>query len=266
MQPVTSPGATVTSTTTTTTRLLEVKVVDPAVSGWESFDVSAGVRSWKTTSSDQMMTTTTTLGLEVKVTTTDDRPMEVNAVISVGDREDSAPESIVPLLVTYGDDRKQRNFDDDDVMSGRQNRDRLRHRNRSGRIRKRASSSSSSASINRRKRPSSVGGGRALSLCRRRPLYIDFKELEWNDWIFAPPGYDAFLCNGTCPVVLPDHLNATNHAQIQSLLHSVDRSVVPAPCCVPTALSTISMLYVNEMDKVVLKNYEDMVVDACGCR
>ena len=41
---------------------------------------------------------------------------------------------------------------------------------------------------------------------------------------------------------------------------------MPAPCCVPTALSAISLLYVDDDDKVVLRNYRDMVVEACGCR
>jgi len=91
-------------------------------------------------------------------------------------------------------------------------------------------------------------------------------EVEWDDWIIAPPGYHAYVCAGACPMMLADHLNATNHAQVQSLLHSVSSRLVPAPCCVPTALSSISMLYVDENDKVVLRNYRDMVVEACGCR
>jgi len=37
-------------------------------------------------------------------------------------------------------------------------------------------------------------------------------------------------------------------------------------CCVPTELSPISMLYLDEYEKVVLKNYENMVVEGCGCR
>ena len=31
-------------------------------------------------------------------------------------------------------------------------------------------------------------------------------------------------------------------------------------------LSPISMLYLNEFGTVTLKNYEDMVVEGCGCR
>ena len=102
--------------------------------------------------------------------------------------------------------------------------------------------------------------------CRRQSLYVDFSDVGWNDWIVAPPGYHAYYCHGDCPFPLPDHLNTTNHAIVQTLVNSVNPSAVPRACCVPTELSSISMLYIDEYDKVVLKNYHDMVVEACGCR
>ncbi|XP_073978504.1 decapentaplegic morphogen [Rhodnius prolixus] len=102
-------------------------------------------------------------------------------------------------------------------------------------------------------------------ICRRHALYVDFKDVGWDDWIVAPPGYDAYYCYGDCPFPLADHLNSTNHAVVQTLVHSVNPSVVPKACCVPTQLSSISMLYVDD-ENIVLKNYQDMVVEGCGCR
>jgi bone morphogenetic protein 2/4 len=102
--------------------------------------------------------------------------------------------------------------------------------------------------------------------CKRHSLYVDFAEVGWNDWIVAPPGYNAQFCHGDCPFPLADHLNATNHAIVQTMVNSVDPSAVPRSCCVPTELSPISMLYLDEYEKVVLKNYENMVVEGCGCR
>jgi bone morphogenetic protein 2/4 len=102
--------------------------------------------------------------------------------------------------------------------------------------------------------------------CRRQPLYVDFQDVGWNDWIVAPPGYDAFYCHGDCPFPLADHLNSTNHAIVQTLVNSVNPSAVPKACCVPTSLTSISMLYLDEESKVVLKNYQDMAVLGCGCR
>ena len=102
--------------------------------------------------------------------------------------------------------------------------------------------------------------------CRRWPLYVDFGEVGWNDWIVAPAGYQAYYCAGECPFYMPDHLNASNHAVVQALVHSIQPSLVPRPCCVPTEMRPISMLYVDGDDKVIIKNYQDMVVEACGCR
>jgi bone morphogenetic protein 2/4 len=102
--------------------------------------------------------------------------------------------------------------------------------------------------------------------CRRHPLYVDFADVGWNDWIVAPPGYQAYYCKGECPYPLSDNLNATNHAIVQTLINSINPSSVPKACCVPTEFSSISMLYMDENDKVTLKNYQNMVVEACGCR
>lgn len=103
-------------------------------------------------------------------------------------------------------------------------------------------------------------------LCRRHPLYVDFEVVGWNDWIVAPPGYDAYYCHGDCPFPLADHMNSTNHAIVQTLVHSVSPGAVPKACCVPTQLSPISLLFVDEDNRVVLKNYQDMAVVGCGCR
>ncbi|UYV78798.1 BMP2 [Cordylochernes scorpioides] len=102
--------------------------------------------------------------------------------------------------------------------------------------------------------------------CRRHRMYVDFNDVGWNNWIVAPPGYDAYYCLGECKYPLPDHLNTTNHAIVQTLVNSLNPTAVPRACCVPTELSSISMLYINEYEKVVLKNYHEMVVEGCGCR
>ena len=103
-------------------------------------------------------------------------------------------------------------------------------------------------------------------LCRRHSMYVDFAAVGWDDWIVAPSGYEAYFCQGDCMYPIADHLNATNHAIIQTLQNSAEPRAVPRPCCVPTTLGPISMLYTDSDDKTVLKVYHDMVVLGCGCR
>ncbi|XP_061649088.1 protein DVR-1 [Phyllopteryx taeniolatus] len=104
------------------------------------------------------------------------------------------------------------------------------------------------------------------NVCKARRLYVDFKDVGWQDWIIAPQGYVANYCHGECPFPLSDRLNSTNHAILQTLVHSLDPDGTPQPCCVPVRFSPISMLYYDNNDNVVLRHYQDMVVDECGCR
>ena len=102
--------------------------------------------------------------------------------------------------------------------------------------------------------------------CQRYKMFVNFRSVGWHDWIVAPPGYEAHYCKGDCPYPLADHLDPTNHAVVQNLVHSTYPDRVPKACCVPTELSPISMLYLDEDQHVVLKIYQDMVVEKCGCR
>lgn len=101
--------------------------------------------------------------------------------------------------------------------------------------------------------------------CQRLTLYVSFKDLGWQDWIIAPDGYGAFYCHGECSFPLNAHMNATNHAIVQTLVHLMDPSKVPKPCCAPTQLSAITVLYFDDNSNVVLKKYKNMVVKSCGC-
>ncbi|XP_076654184.1 protein 60A-like isoform X1 [Halictus rubicundus] len=103
------------------------------------------------------------------------------------------------------------------------------------------------------------------NLCNMKTLYISFKDLQWHDWIIAPEGYDAFYCSGECNFPLNIYMNASNHAIVQTLVHLLKPNEVPKPCCVPTKLSPISVLYFLDDSNVVLKKYNNMVVNSCGC-
>ncbi|XP_026864684.1 growth/differentiation factor 7 [Electrophorus electricus] len=110
------------------------------------------------------------------------------------------------------------------------------------------------------------GGGRRRTRCSRKPLHVNFKELGWDDWIIAPLEYEAYHCEGVCDFPLRSHLEPTNHAIIQTLMNSMDPETTPPSCCVPSKLSPISILYIDAGNNVVYKQYEDMVVESCGCR
>lgn len=223
------------------TRLIDSKVVDVRDDKPVMLDVLPAVARWLQTASGNH-------GLLIEVTPVDatsDAPTSRSNVRlrRAVDEDDAKWLPKQPILFTYTDDGKNRPRTGEATVS------------RS----KRAPHSSRRATQSRKRKD-----GREN--CRRHPLYVDFQDVGWNDWIVAPPGYDAYYCHGDCPFPLADHLNSTNHAIVQTLVNSVNPSAVPKACCVPTTLTSISMLYLDEESKVVLKNYQDMAVLGCGCR
>uniref|UniRef100_A0A8C1CDH5 Bone morphogenetic protein 2a n=1 Tax=Cyprinus carpio carpio TaxID=630221 RepID=A0A8C1CDH5_CYPCA len=209
------------------TRLLDTRLVQHSLSKWESFDVSPAVTRWTADGHPNH-------GFVVEIVHPDrveqDSKRHVRISRSLHDREDTWPQ-MRPLLVTYSHDGKG------NVLHSREKRQVRTNKQR------------------KKQKPN----------CRRHSLYVDFSDVGWNDWIVAPPGYHAFYCQGECPFPLADHLNSTNHAIVQTLVNSVN-SNIPRACCVPTDLSPVSLLYLDEYERVILKNYQDMVVEGCGCR
>merc|ERR1712038_1276119 len=101
--------------------------------------------------------------------------------------------------------------------------------------------------------------------CQKRVFRVSFQDLGWEEGIIAPDDYQAFYCHGECSFPLNTHMNATNHAIVQTLVHLMQPSQVPKPCCAPKRLSAISVLYFDESSNVILKKYQNMVVKSCGC-
>lgn len=105
------------------------------------------------------------------------------------------------------------------------------------------------------------------TVCRRRSLYIQFSDIDWDRWIIAPQGYQAYQCVGKCYFPFSDYLSPTKHSIIQTLLNSKNPQKANRACCVPTKLDPISILYVDELGVVTFKyKYDGMVVKECGCR
>ena len=102
--------------------------------------------------------------------------------------------------------------------------------------------------------------------CARHKLFVKFRDLSWDKWIIAPRGFSAFYCMGTCPEIIDKVYNPSNHAIIQSLLHHRHNKDIPAVCCVPTSLHSMSLMYFELDGSIVLREYSGMVASTCGCR
>ena len=101
------------------------------------------------------------------------------------------------------------------------------------------------------------GGGE--SRCCRYPLVFDFEQMGW-DWVIAPKQYMAYYCNGACPF---KHLQSYVHTHLVSQHGLPDGA--SGPCCYPTELAPIMMVYMNDQREVLVSKVPSMVANRCGC-
>nr|AIF71192.1 GDF2 [Paracentrotus lividus] len=104
--------------------------------------------------------------------------------------------------------------------------------------------------------------------CRRRNLTISFRELNLN-FILAPLEYNAYFCEGECTEL---YNLVDTHALLRALIRSNYPNSLPKPCCVPSKLGSLPVLYLHkdaDSNKTEpeprLHALPDMVVESCGC-
>ncbi|KAM9739909.1 bone morphogenetic protein 6 isoform 1-T1 [Dama dama] len=222
--------------------LLGTRAVWASEAGWLEFDITATSNLWVLTPQHNM-------GLQLSVVTRDGLSISPGAAGLVGR---DGPYDKQPFMVAF--------FKASEVhmRSARSapGRRRQQARNRSTPAQDVSRASSASADHN---------SSELKTACRKHELYVSFQDLGWQDWIIAPKGYAANYCDGECSFPLNAHMNATNHAIVQTLVHLMNPEYVPKPCCAPTKLNAISVLYFDDNSNVILKKYRNMVVRACGC-
>ncbi|XP_031839634.1 activin beta chain dawdle [Nomia melanderi] len=106
--------------------------------------------------------------------------------------------------------------------------------------------------------------------CCRDELYINFEDIGWSDWILHPSGYHAYFCRGSCSSAASLTASGSPYNNvIRRLLarrgNTVHRRSEIVPCCSPTQLSAIQLLYVDSNNTITQKTLPNMVVEACGC-
>uniref|UniRef100_H3DGM5 Bone morphogenetic protein 5 n=1 Tax=Tetraodon nigroviridis TaxID=99883 RepID=H3DGM5_TETNG len=223
------------------TFLLGSKKIQALNSGWLVFDITATSNHW-------VMNPQQNLGLQLCVETVDGRSLSMKSAGLVGR---NGPQSKQPFLVAF--------FKASGVL--------LRSVRAAGGKKKNHSrnKSTNQQETSRAPKPGEYNTSEQKQACKKHELYVSFRDLGWQDWIIAPEGYAAFYCDGECAFPLNAHMNATNHAIVQTLVHLMFPDNVPKPCCAPTKLNAISVLYFDDSSNVILKKYRNMVVRSCGC-
>ncbi|KAM9305581.1 growth/differentiation factor 8-like [Gastrophryne carolinensis] len=94
--------------------------------------------------------------------------------------------------------------------------------------------------------------------CCRYPFTVDFEAIGW-DWVIAPKKYKANACSGECG---KEFLQKYPHGHF---VNQANPKGFTGPCCSPSKLSSINMLYFNDDAEIIQGKIPSMVVDRCGC-
>ncbi|NXQ63912.1 BMP5 protein, partial [Anthoscopus minutus] len=221
--------------------LLDTRKAQASDVGWFVFDITVTSNHW-------VINPQNNLGLQLCAETGDGRSINVKSAGLVGRH---GPQSKQPFMVAF--------FKASEVLfrSVRAANNKRKNQNRN--------KSSGQQESSRMPSVGDYSTSEQKQACKKHELYVSFRDLGWQDWIIAPEGYAAFYCDGECSFPLNAHMNATNHAIVQTLVHLMFPDHVPKPCCAPTKLNAISVLYFDDSSNVILKKYRNMVVRSCGC-
>lgn len=103
-----------------------------------------------------------------------------------------------------------------------------------------------------------------IKQCCKQSLSIDFAEIGWDDWIIYPSGYTANYCMGECAEQQQD-VRAYFHSHVLEEYRIRNPFASIAPCCAPTKLSSISLIYLDKEKNIIKSDLPKMVVQECGC-
>ncbi|XP_018428493.1 PREDICTED: bone morphogenetic protein 7-like [Nanorana parkeri] len=227
---------------------LDSQIISGAESGWLTFDITASSNDWVDNSRDN-------LGLQLRIETMQRKSVKPRSVGLVGR---SGPQEKRPFMVAFF---KTATIHPRSIRSTSG-----KHRNQDKKAVKEHNLPLANITESFMSSSSSNSGRRFFKqACKKHELYVSFRDLGWQDWIIAPEGYAAYYCEGECAFPLNSYMNATNHAIVQTLVHFINPETVPKPCCAPTDLQGISVLYFDDSSNVILKKYRNMVVRSCGC-
>ncbi|KAM4675949.1 bone morphogenetic protein 7-like [Discoglossus pictus] len=224
---------------------LDSRTISGADQGWLTFDITATSNHW-------VEYPQYNLGLQLSVESVDRKTVNPSLIGLIGR---NGPQDRQPFMVAFfrstemhfrsirSADNKQWNHDLNKVLKEHEER----------------------PILNITENIMSNRGHYKRQACKKHELYVSFRDLGWQDWILAPEGYAAYYCEGECAFPLNSYMNASNHAIVQTLVHFINPDAAPKPCCAPTELHAISVLYFDDSSNVVLKKYKNMVVRTCGC-
>ncbi|XP_054773261.2 bone morphogenetic protein 2-B-like [Lytechinus pictus] len=248
-------------------KLVGLRLMSAKGTGWEVFNIRDTVQEW-------LNNKTSNFGLYITVTSLSGQPLPDNMLrFAKKARHDNGRQPILVLFTQESLDRKngKRNIsqsNDDESPPPALSTMAFHHVPSSSELQRRKRSLAKHRAyvqdLEQSENTTRSGG------CLRKNMYVSFEAIGWSPWIIAPKGYDAYRCNGGCPLNSKSTEDETwsNHAKVKAIMTRRKRGVSP-PCCVPSEFHPLGLaiLYLEpETRNIVLTELPDMIVAKCGCR
>lgn len=98
--------------------------------------------------------------------------------------------------------------------------------------------------------------------CRKEDMNITSMDLTSFAKIVYPSHFNAYQCSGKCSVTD----KTINHSILRALV--IQKRGITSdgePCCVPTKLKSIVLIFSTDNGGFVMRTVGDMIVEKCGC-
>lgn len=104
-----------------------------------------------------------------------------------------------------------------------------------------------------------------FSRCDKREWTLNFKDLGWDDFIIEPKLLKAGRCYGICASVTKGDTTLYTYLFHNHFKRKGDNEKHEL-CCVPSNFLGVPFMFYNNVNDVVIKVYNDLIVDHCECR
>ena len=180
-------------TSTTKYKLISSRTVHGRLSAWETFNVTSAVERWVNSGNPIHK-------IEIRL-----ENVWWGFTFGSMDLETFPNDSKEPLLLVYSDDNSKHSEHMDErheLISHEISSHSISPNAKTGVRHNKPSDiyleNASEGKLSRQKRSKPF---RRSSACRRRPMFVDFEDINWHTWIIAPRGYQVFnpfLPSGLC--------------------------------------------------------------------
>ena len=115
---------------------------------------------------------------------------------------------------------------------------------------------------------SNVATSSPATVCRKKTMYVSFRQLELDNVIVWPLGYRASFCDNVASDAGAERLPHRHHKSKLTMHNAHRRPIENAEhtsCCRPTKTAPLSVTYLLDKNTVIETSIPGLITTECGC-